>query len=228
MKTPSNSSTKECAVYNSEALVIAVGARDAEVRAELPEPIVGQQAASPGAWVILSPNARHEVTSDGDRSRLSDLVAAGADRFLLLAVDAPVSPCLPANDGGQCRPSETDRRRRGRRSRARGAGCRAQGHPLMPVPRHLAIVVCNCGKRWGRVDRAQACEEMEATEHAILASSVPLMVRHWQLGHRFTLGENAPREFLDTIARAAARAAGDGGEGDAGEPGRLRLTAVED
>ena len=84
---------------------------------------------------------------------------------------------------------------------------------LMPVPRHLAIVVCNCGKRWGReADRAQAGEELEATEHAILASSVPLMVRHWQLGHRFTLGENAPREFLDTIARAAARAAGDGGE----------------
>ncbi len=99
----------------------------------------------------------------------------------------------------------------------------------MPVPRHLAIVVCNCGKRWGRVDRAQACEEMEAVEHAILARYVCEFIRHHALGHRFTLGENAPREFLATIARAAARAAGESGDGGAEPvPAVRRLGAVED
>ena len=84
----------------------------------------------------------------------------------------------------------------------------------MPVPRHDAIVICSCGARWGNAARAAACEDMEVAEHALLETYVAKMVRHWTLGHRLALGENAPREFLATIARAAARAA------DA-EPGEL-------
>ena len=80
--------------------------------------------------------------------------------------------------------------------------------------RASAIVVCSCGARWGNAARAAACEDMEVAEHALLETYVAKMVRHWTLGHRLALGENAPREFLATIARAAARAA------DA-EPGEL-------
>lgn len=96
----------------------------------------------------------------------------------------------------------------------------------MPPLRANAIVTCNCGARWGDHRRASLHEDMAAVEHALLAALVPKMVRHHVLGHRFTVSESAPREFLDTIARAAARAAGQGGE--ANEPDRRRLAAVDD
>lgn len=74
----------------------------------------------------------------------------------------------------------------------------------MPT-RANAIVVCNCGVKFGRVDRAAACEDMAAVEEALIAAEVPRMVRHHELGHRLSLGENAPREFLAVIAEAARR-----------------------
>jgi hypothetical protein len=83
----------------------------------------------------------------------------------------------------------------------------------MPVPRHDAIVVCSCGARWGNSRRAATCEEMEAVEHALLEQITPKFERHWRLGHQIRLGENAPRVFLGTIARAAKRAA----EAESGE-----------
>ena len=98
----------------------------------------------------------------------------------------------------------------------------------MPIPRHLAIVVCSCGQRWGNAERAALHEDMMALEHGILASLVPKMIRHHALGHRFTLGENAPREFLATIAKAAERAAGKADGGAEPVPAARRLGAVED
>jgi hypothetical protein len=101
------------------------------------------------------------------------------------------------------------------------------------VPRRdQAVVICSCGWKVGNMDRARACEEMEAVEYALVAASVERLVRHHELGHRFTLGPNAPRSFLAVIAEAARRVAeqrGGGGEaGDVEEPGRLRLAAIED
>lgn len=77
----------------------------------------------------------------------------------------------------------------------------------MAVPRADAIVVCSCGKRWGRVSRAAACEEMEAVEHALIAAEVPMLIRHFELGHELKLGENAPRSFLAVVAEVARRVA---------------------
>lgn len=76
----------------------------------------------------------------------------------------------------------------------------------MPT-RANAIVVCSCGVKFGRVDRAAACEDMAAVEEALIAAEVPRMVRHWELGHRISLGENAPREFASVVAEAARRVA---------------------
>ncbi len=99
----------------------------------------------------------------------------------------------------------------------------------MAPPRHAAIVVCSCGKRWGRSDRAAACEEMEAVEHALLATYVPLFARHWRLGHTLKLGDSAPREFLATIARAAEAVAGEREEaGDAAAVEGRRLLGPGD
>jgi hypothetical protein len=76
----------------------------------------------------------------------------------------------------------------------------------MPT-RANAIVVCSCGVKFGRVDRAAACEDMAAVEHALIAAEVPRMVRHFELQHTLSLGPNAPREFLGVVAEAARRVA---------------------
>lgn len=78
----------------------------------------------------------------------------------------------------------------------------------MPPALANAVAVCSCGQKFGNVSRAAVCEEMAAVEHALIAAEVPRMLRHFQLGHEIKLGENAPREFLATIARAAMQARG--------------------
>jgi hypothetical protein len=91
----------------------------------------------------------------------------------------------------------------------------------MPHPRAVSIVLCSCGWRIGNSARAALHEDLMAVEHALIAAELPRLVRHWQLGHRLTLGENAPREFLATIARAAQAAAGDATEGETRAPAGL-------
>lgn len=76
----------------------------------------------------------------------------------------------------------------------------------MPT-RANAIVVCSCGFKVGNMNRIGMDEEALAVEEGILAAYVPRLVRHWTLGHRLSLGENAPREFLGVIAEAARRVA---------------------
>jgi len=78
----------------------------------------------------------------------------------------------------------------------------------MPPPRDSAIVVCSCGWRTGNAARAALHEDLLGAEVVLLEMRVPQMVRHWKLGHRIKLGENAPREFLAVIARAAEQVAG--------------------
>lgn len=77
----------------------------------------------------------------------------------------------------------------------------------MPHPRAASIVLCSCGKRWGNYARAALHEDLAAVEQALIAGYIDVMVRHWTLGHRLSLGENAPREFLAVIAEAARRVA---------------------
>ena len=97
----------------------------------------------------------------------------------------------------------------------------------MPPIRANSIVTCSCGARWGDHHRASLHEDLAEVEHVLLEMKVPIMVRHHALGHRFTLGENAPPEFLATIARAAARAAGDGWEAGVAPAPRGLLGAGE-
>ncbi|HVZ88058.1 MAG TPA: hypothetical protein VHG72_13890 [Polyangia bacterium] len=75
----------------------------------------------------------------------------------------------------------------------------------MPHPRAVSIVLCSCGWRAGNLQRAAACEEMEAVEYVLIEREVPRMIRHFELRHTLKLGENAPRSFLGVIAEAARR-----------------------
>ena len=104
----------------------------------------------------------------------------------------------------------------------------------MPT-RAQAIVVCKtCGTKWGNVERAAAFEEAADVERGILATSVPRMVRHFQIGHELALGENAPREYLAVIVAVAQRmksereASGNDNElPDGADLETRRLTAIE-
>lgn len=77
----------------------------------------------------------------------------------------------------------------------------------MPARSDCIVICATCGTKWGSIKRAAAFEEAADVERGILASSVPRLIRHWELGHRLELGENAPREFLGVIAEAARRVA---------------------
>lgn len=79
----------------------------------------------------------------------------------------------------------------------------------MPAPRSAAIVTCSCGLRVGNHERAQAHEDMEAVELALLEREVPRMHRHWQLGHTLKLREGAPLAYAAVIAKAARELAAD-------------------
>ncbi len=67
-----------------------------------------------------------------------------------------------------------------------------------------AIVICTCGWNAGSSIRAQAdALKEERTELDAVSARVPLMVRHWQLGHTLKLGPNAPMAALPIIKKAA-------------------------
>lgn len=50
--------------------------------------------------------------------------------------------------------------------------------------------------------------------NGILAAHVHRMIRRFELGHRLSLGENAPRGFFSVVAEAARRVAEANFEGD--------------
>lgn len=77
----------------------------------------------------------------------------------------------------------------------------------MPHPRAVSIILCSCGKRWGNFARAALHEDLAAVEAGLIASYIDKFIRHWELGHMLSLGENAPREFMAVVAEAARRVA---------------------
>lgn len=74
----------------------------------------------------------------------------------------------------------------------------------MPT-RAQSIVVCSCTEKWGNAARARLHEDLAEGERMLLEIKVPELIRHHDLGHTLSLGENAPREFFAVIAEAARR-----------------------
>jgi hypothetical protein len=101
----------------------------------------------------------------------------------------------------------------------------------MPT-RAQTIVICSCGVKWGNLERAALFDEAADVERVLVASYVPRMVRHWQLGHTLGLGENAPWEYLGVVASVAERMRAERDASapppEADSPSRLALVAMDD
>lgn len=101
----------------------------------------------------------------------------------------------------------------------------------MPT-RAQSIVVCSCTEKWGNAAKAQQHEDLAEAERVLLEIKVPELIRHHDLGHTLSLGENAPREFFAVITEAARQVAamrdGDHEAGPVETGGSLRLASIED
>lgn len=82
----------------------------------------------------------------------------------------------------------------------------------MPAPRELSLVTCSCGKRIGDLRRAESADEdVEAVEMAALRATVPVLLKHWKMGHDLAIHPRAPIAVKAVVAKAAREFAGDAG-----------------